>query len=212
MEKLTIRLRGNFACWADPNSRPHYHSYKIPTESALKGIVDNIYYHPENENFDLVFDKIIFIKKPQDYRLSFNGKESGRKNAGIANITYHILADIDFAVSFYLRKKRALSTDEMKLMCKYHNSIKNRIEKNRSFYRLYFGKNEYPATYELVENIDEITPIDWTEDFGCMFWKYIHDGHYKTSKVKGVSIWTNARIDKGVVIVPNDEQLREFCY
>ncbi|MEG2116857.1 MAG: type I-C CRISPR-associated protein Cas5c [Clostridia bacterium] len=166
MYGIKLLIEGDYACFTRPEMKVERVSYDVPTPSAIRGIIESIYWKPA---IKYVVDKIYVLKPIKFMNIRRNEvKEvaSSRKmlslmngkdvDASIArggdNINQRasmILKDVSYAVEahFELTGKEGNDADK-------HYSILTRRLKNGQFFKApSLGCAEFSATVTLIDKI-----------------------------------------------------------
>ena len=184
---VSVRVWGEFACFTRPEMKVERVSYRVPTPSAARGVLEAIFWEPE---MYYLIDSITVVKPGKWFSLRRNevqkvvslatatkwmsGKEEfepiraggGADDAAQRNML--ALADVGyvFTAEVRLTEKADPKTDNIP---KYVEQLKSRAAKGKCAHRPALGCREFAADFELVEEPPAITN-GLTEDLGLMLY------------------------------------------
>lgn len=195
---VSVRVRGEFACFTRPEAKVERVTYPILTPSAARGILEAIYWHPEFRwrireirvlkpvrTFSLVRNEVNFKIPATDPKPKFADEARAQRNSVVLrDVDYVILADAD--------PKPGVGADH----AKYRDIFRRRVASGKCFHRPALGCREFAAEFEPAE--DAPPPIDWTEDLGLMLW----DLDFSSKKPPFWPQFFHAEVKAGVMLVP----------
>lgn len=164
---LEFLVTGDYALFTDPVTKlgGEKLSYPIPTYSALKGIVDSIYWKP---SIKWVIDELrvlnpIWMDAKATKTLAMNGESSLSYNTYLVDVAYQVRCHFEFN-----KNKPNLKND---WIVKKHASIAKRALKNGGRCNIFLGTSECRA---FVEPCNFGEGKGWYDDsgeisFGVMF-------------------------------------------
>jgi CRISPR-associated protein Cas5d len=184
-EPYWIRFYGRKACFTNPAFRAEGTTYDVPTPSAIRGMIDSIFWKPE---FHWEIREIRVMKPIQSYIMTVNG--FGNFNT-MEDMQKHMtfLYDVEYEISADL-----VLHDENNDMMKYHAMFLDRLNHGRCRKRPWFGISDCPCLFEPVGKHKQ--PIDLTKDFGNMFFDFVYNGKNTTP------IFYNPKMVDGIIVVP----------
>jgi len=215
---ITIRLWGERACFTRPEMKVERVSYDVPTPSALRGILEAIYWKP---SIRWQIDKV-HVLKPVKFenirRNELGGKLSpGNVKKAMKDSSYHlqtlieedrqqraamILRDVEYIVEAHIEFTG--KGDEN--IGKHLDIFKRRSSKGQFFHQPCFGCREFPANFELWEGVIPASALNGEQDLGFM----LYDMDFSDRKsIK--PMFFRASLTDGTLIVPhlNSEEVRK---
>lgn len=204
---LSVRVRGDFACFTRPEMKVERVTYPVMTPSAARGVLEAIFWKPE------VIWRVeeIWVLKPIRYfsilRNEVNSRASERaatswsKNGGGFDASAdraqrHTLAlrDVDYLIRAHVDVKPGVDAD----VAKYRDQFRRRVQSGRCFAMPYLGCREFSASFA-EPNGDERT-IDLTDEIGSM----LLDLDYATDQSdRNRPRFFQARLTRGILHVPS---------
>lgn len=195
---LSVRVKGDYACFTRPEAKAERVSYPVITPSAARGILEAIYWHPQ---FSWQIREIHILNRGRSFGILRNEVNSKTPLAGKDDYfadedraQRHTLGlkDVDYLIFAEMNLKVGSGPDLVK--CK--EIFRRRVEKGQCHHRPSLGCREFAAEFEPAEHAP--SPIDWTEDLGLMLW----DLAFEAGKLPYWPKFFSARVEKGVLIVP----------
>lgn len=175
--RISVDVWGDFACFTQSDSKVERVTYKIPTPSACRGILEAIYAKPIEFMYQITgIDvlkpiKTINIKKNEVTRKASpgkNGKPIGsivvednrtqRNTVYLKDVYYRIYADM-------LIRPGADARINIEKLAKEFN---NRVAKGKCFYQPYLGNRECMCFFAIVD--EKKKPIPESRDMGIMLY------------------------------------------
>ena len=195
--EFKLQLWGRYACFTRPELKSERYSYEIPTYSALRNIIQSIYWKPEIEieikscavlnPIKKVSVRTNNIKSKVVYGSAKQGKtidmESDRTQRNAI-----ILKDVAYLVRFSIQAK----PEDQASIHKHLDIMGRRIRKGQCFQQPYFGCREYIAHFS--EPTGDETPIQESIPFGLM----LHDFDW-SDPAKPKPIFKNIVMRNGVI-------------
>jgi len=184
---FSIEISGEYACFSRPELRVERVSYEIITPSAVRGILEAVFWKPA---IQYVIDEIAVceeIRFETIRRNEVNSKASKGKKYIVATDDRAqraslILRDVRYVVRAHFEpvESRIGDGDRFKDGSfnhgKFTETITRRLRKGQCFHMPYLGTREFPANVRLIEAGDEIPePIKETRSLGLM----LYDIDYK---------------------------------
>lgn len=204
-----IELWGNGACFTRPEMKVERVSYDVPTPSAIRGIVESIYWHPgitwivdriyvlnpvlfknitRNEvNKGISYSDMLAQQKRGTGNLHIDTSDSGNRTQRAT--TY--LKDVHYVVDvhFLLNKDIAGADNSGKVSA----IVDRRIATGACYSQPYFGTREFPAYFKRWNSNEPIPAINESRDFGFMLYdmdfiseKDIRPSYFKCVMKNGV--------------------------
>jgi CRISPR-associated protein Cas5d len=198
-----IMVTGEFANFVRPELRIEGVSYEAPTPSALRGIIDSVFWHPGV----LTQIESIEICKPirmVRYRTNGINKIAGKNtqpldvNDARTQMSQLILRDVAYGVKFRLCLNVA-STETCNIP-KYDTMMHRRLALGQFRYAPYLGRREFPADIVLASDAT-LKPIPISVDLGAMFFDFYYEGDPK------ISLYFDAKVENGVIRVPTRKEV-----
>lgn len=213
---IKVEVWGPYALFTRPELKVERYSYEIPTPSAMRGLLESIYFHP---GLRWVIDRI-YVMNPIRF-VSFKRNEVlkkipkneskslylGKKNDIYLNTKENIiqrssmaLQDVHYVIEAHFEMtNKANPTDNCG---KFQDIIKRRLRKGQCYMQPYFGCREFTANFREWPG-GKIETIDESRDFGLMLYDFDYSN---TSNPK--PMYFKSRMNKGVIDLSNCEVLR----
>lgn len=192
---IRIRIRGQYGCFTDPAFKVERLSYKVPTPSACRGILDAIYNKPINKNgFIWEIKKICMLKTPGSISITQNELTD---SPAIGKIPKHMqrlttyLVDIDFVI-----EAQIITQSDLNNLQKHYAIFMKRAKRGGYHHRPCLGMADCFADYKLLDGPVN-SEIHGKEDLGFMF----YDWDY-SQVPKGRMFYHPIMID-GIITVPS---------
>ncbi len=196
---LSVRVWGEFACFTRPEMKVERVSYRVPTPSAARGVLEAIFWEPE---MYYLIDSITVVKPGKWFSFRRNevkkvvsideakkcmtGKEevepiragAGADDAAQRNML--ALADVEyvFTAEVRLTRKADRKTDNVP---KYVDQVMSRAAKGKCAHRPAFGCREFAANFELAEEPPTVAN-GLSEDLGLMLYDVFDPTNRKTDR------------------------------
>lgn len=181
---IKVRVKGDYALFTRPEMKVERVSYDVPTPSAVRGILEAVYWKPA---IRWVIDKIHVLNPPQFTNIRRNEVSdkvsiataksvmSGNEKPLYLDILTSrqqraalVLKEVDYVFEAHfeivLEKAGVDDTPE-----KHYNVALRRLRKGQHYHQPCLGTREFPANLELIE--DEPLPasqLTGTQDLGWM--------------------------------------------
>jgi len=181
---IKVRVKGDYALFTRPEMKVERVSYDVPTPSAVRGILEAVYWKPA---IRWVIDKIHVLNPIQFSNIRRN-EVSDKASTSIARSVMSgnerpfyldiltsrqqraamVLKDVDyiFEAHFEIVPEKAGADDTPE---KHYNIALRRLKKGQHYHQPCLGTREFPANLELIE--DEALPVSQlssTQDLGWM--------------------------------------------
>ncbi len=198
---------GDLAMFTIPSTKTERVSFRVPTPSAARGLLESVMWHP---GLRYTIDRIYVLNPIKYYNLKRNevkqkilASNALRIANGADDIPYIdarssisqrsslMLKDVHYVIEahFDMTDKASLSDNPGK----FQDMLKRRLRKGQCYSQPYFGCRECTANVRLWEG-GEITPIDESEDLGIM----LYDMDYSDPKSITPKFF-RARMERGVI-------------
>jgi len=184
---VSLRVWGNFACFTRPEMKVERVSYRTPTPSAARGVLEAVFWEPE---MYYVIDSITVVRPGKWFSFRRNevgkvismdaaksamaGKKpmepiragGGAEDAAQRNML--ALADVEYVFTAEIRlTEKGKTAGEREV--KYVGQFRKRAAKGKCAHRPALGVREFAADFEYT---DGPPPVDYglTEDLGIMLY------------------------------------------
>lgn len=228
MDVHTLYVCGELACFTRPELKTERLSYPAPTPSAARAIFDAIYWKRQ-ANFYWQVEQIEILKPPHYIALRRNEVKDkvsadavGKWMRG-TDLPVPIFADGDKDtlgtdrrgrtqrqtmalkdVAYRIRARIVLREGSQKAIEEIVPQFKRRARAGQCIYQPYFGCREFPAYFHYVEEDEEPEArADVNADLGFMLYDVFDLSHQAGSNAKPAISLFHARIDHGVLRVPD---------
>lgn len=174
---VKLKIWGDYACFTRPEMKVERVSYDVPTPSAIRGILEAIYWKPE---IRWVIDKI-HVLKPVKFtnirrnevgcKISVSNVKTAMKG-GSDDLSIFVederqqraamvLKDVAYAVEAHFE---IISGDKNE--GKHLDQFNRRAKEGKCFHQPVLGCREFPASFELIESdipkaISETSQLNW---------------------------------------------------
>ncbi|MGL6076804.1 MAG: type I-C CRISPR-associated protein Cas5c [Fimbriiglobus sp.] len=156
---VSLRVWGDFACFTRPEMKVERVSYRVPTPSAARGVLEAVFWEPEMyyliDSITVVkpgkwfsfrrneVGKVINLKDPKPIHAGGGAEDAAQRNMlALAGVDYIFTAEIRLT-----EKGKAAGEKEVK----YVEQFKSRAAKGKCAHRPALGVREFSADFELVE-------------------------------------------------------------
>ncbi|WP_297430672.1 type I-C CRISPR-associated protein Cas5c [Clostridium sp.] len=208
---IKLKIWGEYACFSRPEMKVERVSYDVITPSAARGILEAIYWKPA---IRWVIDEIKVINPIKFENIKRNEllgviplNTVKRAYLGNTDVNLYqstrdivqrgamILKDVCYYISAHFEltyEAGAFDTVE-----KHYNMALRRARKGQCFHRPYLGCREFPAQFQLADEINEKSfYINSEKDLGLMLW----DIDFKN---KATPIFFRPSMKDGVIKIPD---------
>jgi len=208
---LSVRVRGDFACFTRPEMKVERVSYPVPTPSAARGILEAIFWKPEFR-WEVREIQVLrpvryfsILRNEVNARASERAARTWQQHGGGFDASHrdnraqrHTLAlrDVDYVIRANIRLREDVKDDP----AKYRDQFRRRVAKGQCFAQPYLGCREFAAAFTVADGAPQ--PLDITDELGPMLLDldYEQDG-------TGTPRFFDARVDRGVLLVPEWEKV-----
>ena len=164
---IKVRVKGNYALFTRPEMKVERVSYDVPTPSAVRGILESIYWKPA---IIWIIDKICVLNPIQVTNIRRNEVSdkvststaksimSGNEKPFYLDVLSSrqqraslVLKDVDYIIEahFEILPDKAGEDDTPE---KHYNMILRRLRKGQHYHQPCLGTREFPANVELFED------------------------------------------------------------
>ncbi len=208
--RISIRVRGEFACFTRPEMKAERVSYDVITPSASRGILEAIYWKPA---IRWVVDRIHVLAPIQFTNIRRNelsgrgpssstlkGFMAGEKTSVLSQVIEDerqqragtILRDVDYVIEAHYEV-----LDDSEPPQKHYEMFKRRARKGQCFHRPYFGCREFDVTFawQDIPLPESVYRQSGERDFGWM----LHDLDFKSDMAPR---FFRALMRDGIIEVP----------
>ena len=214
-QPVSLRVWGEFACFTRPEMKVERVSYRVPTPSAGRGILEAVFWEPE---MYYVIDSITVLKPGKWFSFRRNevgkvisiaeaksamaGKKpmepiragGGADDAAQRNML--ALVDVEYVFTAEIRLTEK-GKGEGEKEVKYVEQFKSRAAKGKCAHRPALGVREFAADFEYSDGPPPITN-GLTEDLGIMLYDVFDPTKRLTEKnVRPQPVFFNAAITNG---------------
>lgn len=212
---ILMEVWGPMACFTRPEMKTERVSYDVPTPSAVRGMIESVYYHP---GLRWIPDRIWVLKPIQFMNIRRNEVKSkvlasavmqeangGKAGAIVASQDIQqraamLLKDVHYVFEAHFdMTERANSSDNPG---KFQDIVTRRLRKGACYSTPYLGCRECTAHFRQWEG-GEIPAIDETRDLGYM----LYDMDYSNPEAIQ-PMFFRARMEKGMIDLRNCEVVR----
>lgn len=196
---LAVRFWGDYACFTRPELKVERVSYPAPTPSAVRGLLESIFWKPEMRWRVQEVRILRPIRTTSILRNEVNSKASmaSARSPYLADVD-HVqrqtlaLRDVDYVVLAQIDVMPGVSEDP----AKFRDQFRRRVERGECYRTPYLGCREFTADFAPAEGTER--PIDHEEDLGLM----LFDLRYEPGVERARPVFFPARIEAGVLAVP----------
>lgn len=211
---VRIECWGKYACFTRPELKGERMSYDVMTPSAARGLVEAIFWHP---GLRYIIDEIDVLKPIQftnirrnelKNKLSRNTVlENAKGGKPIVQVTHEdiiqrdstVLKDVHYCITLHFEMtEKANETDNPG---KFREMLTRRARKGQCYHQPYFGTREFPATFRLVEDDENVLSYPVTQDLGLMLYdmdyrnpEHIQPRFFRAKLVNGVLDLRNCEV------------------
>ena len=188
---VSLRVRGDFACYTRPELKSERVSYELPTPSAARGVLEAIYYEPQmyyliheigviNEGRWFSFrrnevKKVVSFRDASRAMLGAEPLSPIRAGGGAPDATQRgmlALANVEYLITAEIRLTRRAQPPRDNLG-KYREMFEHRATRGKCYHRPSLGCREFDAHFEFVPDPSAV-PLrndQWqSRDLGLMLY------------------------------------------
>lgn len=212
---ILMEVWGPMACFTRPEMKTERVSYEVPTPSAVRGMIESVFYHP---GLRWIPDRIWVLNRIQFMNVRRNEVKSKvlasavlqEANGGKAGAIFTsediqqraamLLKDVHYV--FEAHFEMTVQANPSDNHGKFQDIVKRRLRRGACYSTPYFGCRECTAHFRLWEG-GEIPAIDETRDLGYM----LYDMDY-SDPTDIQPMFFRARMEHGVIDLRNCEVVR----
>lgn len=212
---ILMEVWGPMACFTRPEMKTERVSYEVPTPSAVRGMIESVFYHP---GLRWIPDRIWVLNRIQFMNVRRNEVKSKvlasavlqEANGGKAGAIFTsediqqraamLLKDVHYVFEAHFEMTEQVNPSDNH--GKFQDIIKRRLRRGACYSTPYFGCRECTAHFRLWEG-GEIPAIDETRDLGYM----LYDMDY-SDPTDIQPMFFRARMEHGVIDLRNCEVVR----
>jgi len=205
---LEVKVWGEHACFTRPEMKVERVSYPVITPSAARGVLEAIFWKPE---FSWRVHEVAvlrpvrhssLVRNEVNSRASERAARSWEKSGGgffaeDDRSQRHTLALRD--VAYVIRAEQVIHSPNgaTRHPLKYRDQFARRVRKGQCFAQPYLGCREFSCAFGPPDGTEEPEPI--TDELGRMLFDLDFD-----DLGNGTPVFFSARLEKGVLRVPQD--------
>ncbi|MGE4498455.1 MAG: type I-C CRISPR-associated protein Cas5c [Deferribacterales bacterium] len=189
---VSLRVRGEYACFTRPEMKVERVSYDIITPSAARGILEAVYWKP---SIRWVIDRIHVINPIKFTNIRRNEVGGKLSEASIKKSMRDMKTPVSFFIEEDRQQRAALVLKDVEYIIEAHFEFTSkedndpdkhtamfseRASKGRCFNTPYLGCREFSASFELIEGEIPVSKIQGETDLGWM----LHDINYQPADSK----------------------------
>ena len=221
---VRLRVRGDYALFSRPEFKVERVSYSCPTPSAMRGVLEAMYWKPEIK-YRIRRIGVVRLGTPTTVLRNELGNRQGktpiyveddrqqRSSLILKNVEYLIHADI------HVQRHAQAQANGVNLLVKHTECFNRRAQNGQCRHQPYLGTREFWAEFEPAA-ADEKPDTSLTQDFGITLLDLAfvpsktrkelqfkrHDGQ-KWALTDGYmeAVYFHARLEEGWIEVPQDE-------
>lgn len=212
---IRIEIKGDLACFTRPEFKVERVSYDVITPSAVRGIIDSIFWHPGIRwkvdrifvaspiEFTNIRRNEVSVKASADQMKSallnnksayLDSKKNIQQRATMALRNVHYICDLHFEMT-----DQANETDSP---AKFQSMVMRRLKKGQNFHHPVLGCREFPAKVALCDELPEC-PVELAgrNDLGYILYDFdysnpedIHPLFYRAVMQDGLIDLTNVEV------------------
>jgi len=210
-----VQIWGNRACFSRPELKVERVSYDVITPSAVRGILEAVFWKPA---IRYVIDEIavcspIKFENIRRNEVAFKANNNTPKAAGEGRVqrASMILKDVCYLVTAHFEMTDNAGAEDNE--SKYAEMIHRRYEKGQCFHMPYLGTREFPSNLRIISPGETLpSPIEETRTLGLMLYdmEYITETDKHGDKIVKAfkPTYFMAEMTSGVIDLRNIEVLR----
>jgi CRISPR-associated protein Cas5d len=193
---VSVRVSGEGALFSRSEFKAERMTYPVPTPSAVRGILEAIYWHPQ---FTWLVREIRVLNELRTFsilRNEVNSKMSPLSEGLFADQDRSqrhslCLRDVDYVFTAEVAPKPGTAAAQ-----KHREIFERRVRRGQCYHRPALGTREFAAEFGPADDAPD--PIDWTEDLGHMLW----DVDFSAGRQPYAPLYFRARVERGIIEVP----------
>ncbi|MGI5951951.1 MAG: type I-C CRISPR-associated protein Cas5c [Brooklawnia sp.] len=197
---VVVEVWGDAALFTRPEAKVERLTYPVMTPSAAVGILEAISWKPEFSWQVVAIEVLAPIREARIRRNETTQvlSQTDALKGGVVDTAAHrtqrtstYLRDVRYRIHAHVVLRDHASDPA----AKYRDQFRRRVERGACFSQPYFGTREFPANFGSVTDAE---PIPVSADLGVM----LHSVSHGVQGRSPVSAWFTARLDNGVLMVP----------
>ena len=199
---VVVEVWGDAALFTRPEAKVERLTYPVMTPSAAVGLLEAIFWKPEFRWQIVAIEVLAPIKEGRVRRNETT--QVMPRDAALKGWVVDTAANRTQRATTYLRDVRyrihahvVLHKHASDPAAKYRDQFRRRVERGACFSQPYLGTREFPAAFGPPT---EAEPISASGDLGVMLHSITHGPQGRDP----VSAWFTARLDNGVLTVPEE--------
>ena len=223
-----VEIWGDYACFSRPELKVERVSYEIITPSAVRGILEAVFWKPaikyiidqidvcetikfENIRRNELNSKIPYLSIETAEEKLLAGKLEISSQEDRAQRAAQVLKNVRYVVNFHFEMTDKAGPEDNEE--KFYAILSRRLRNGQNYHTPYLGTREFPAKVKIIEDKDSSpAPIRETKSFGLVL--YDIDYEVKTDEkgnYKGMDFnptYFMANMINGVIDLRNIEVLK----
>ena len=224
-KEFCLEVWGDMACFTRPELKVERVSYDVITPSAARAIFEAIFWKPairwqvtKIEVLNPVKwtsirrNEVGAVASPRSEAILIEDKRQQKNTLCLKDVRYRIWAKLVFIPQrdrkYDKSKNELIDAEESQMLRtdenpgKYNAMFERRAGKGQCFNQPYLGTREFSCSFRLVKENEVLEPaIQEDRDLGIM----LYDMDFEHNKEKPDAMFFRAKMDKGVIIVPNKD-------
>ena len=224
-KEFCLEVWGDMACFTRPELKVERVSYDVITPSAARAIFEAIFWKPairwqvtKIEVLNPVKwtsirrNEVGAVASPRSEAILIEDKRQQKNTLCLKDVRYRIWAKLVFIPQrdrkYDKSKNELIDAEESQMLRtdenpgKYNAMFERRAGKGQCFNQPYLGTREFSCSFRLVKENEVLEPaIQEDRDLGIM----LYDMDFEHNKENPDAMFFRAKMDKGVIIVPNKD-------
>lgn len=191
-----VRVSGELACFTRPEAKVERLTYPLPTPSAVRGVLEAIYWHPQ---FTWRVDEIRVLSEVKTFSLlrnEVNSKMSLASGGFFADRDRTQRHAVCLRAVDYVFTATPMPKPNTDPAAKHRDIFLRRVERGQCHHRPSLGTREFAADFAPAEGAPK--PIEWTEELGIMLW----DVDFSSGRQPYFPLFFDAKVKDGIMRVP----------
>ena len=175
---FTFDVWAHYGIFTRPELKIERRSYEVPTHSALRGLLDNIFRHPpmtwKIQNIGILSPiKFCSEKRNEIDKVAKSNGKPIHSDECKQQTTYHLLIKPRYRITARFACTSEGNKNEKETLWKYEAMVKRYLKKCCNNLNVYFGIKECTAYLEPVD--PDLQPLDINKDLGRMVFDHMYD-------------------------------------
>ena len=203
---VSLKIWGDFACFTRPEMKVERVTYPVPTASAVRGVLEAIFWKPE---FAWQVEEVWVLNPIRYFSILRNevntraseraaqawSKTGGGYDAAADRAQRHTLAlrDVAYIIRAQVLVKPGIEEDA----AKFRDQFRRRVREGRCYATPYLGCREFSCAFAEPDGSER--PIDLTDDLGLML---VDLDYAPGNEGRGTPRFFQAHIERGVLRFP----------